>query len=69
MIRRFRQTIDELGLSATLLLETNRQLDALGLIVERGTLVGGTLVDATLFGDAVKRPPFGSGGLNPHSLA
>jgi transposase, IS5 family len=43
-IWRFRQTIDKLGLSATLLAEANRQLDALGLIVESGTLV-----DATLF--------------------
>ena len=59
-IWRFRQTIDKLGLSAALLLETNRQLDALGLIVKRGTLV-----DATLIAAAVKRPPYGSGGLNP----
>ena len=32
-IWRFRQTIEKLGLSAVLLSETNRQLDALGLIV------------------------------------
>src|SRR5271156_5743604 len=38
-IWRFRQTIDRLGLSAALLSETNRQLDALGLIVKRGTRV------------------------------
>jgi transposase, IS5 family len=59
-IWRFRQTIDKLGLSATLLSETNRQLDALGLIVKRGTLVDATLIEA-----AVKRPPYGSGGMNP----
>jgi transposase, IS5 family len=41
-IWRFRQTIDKLGLSAALLSETNRQLDALGLIVKRGTLVDAT---------------------------
>lgn len=59
-IWRFRRTIDKLGLSTALLLETNRQLDALGLIVKHGTLV-----DATLIGAAVKRPPYGSGGVNP----
>ncbi|HZZ22426.1 MAG TPA: IS5 family transposase, partial [Roseiarcus sp.] len=59
-IWRFRQTINKLGRSAALLAETNRQLDALGLIVKRGTLV-----DATLIAAAVKRPPYGSGGVNP----
>jgi transposase, IS5 family len=59
-IWRFRQTIETLGLSAALLSETNRQLDALGLIVKRGTLV-----DATLIAASVKRPPYGSGGVNP----
>jgi len=59
-IWRFRQRIDQLGLSAGLLAEVNRQLDALGLIVKRGTLV-----DATLIAAAVKRPPYGSGGVNP----
>ena len=59
-IWRFRQTIDTLDLSAKLLAETNRQLDALGLIVKRGTLV-----DATLIAACVKRPPYGSGGINP----
>ena len=42
------------------LLETNRQLDALDLIVKRGPLV-----DATLIAAAVKKPPYGSGGVNP----
>ena len=59
-IWRFRQTMDKLGLSAALLPEPNRQLDALGLIVKRGTLV-----DATLIAAAVKRPPYGGGGINP----
>jgi IS5 family transposase len=59
-IWRFRQTIERLGLSAVLLAETNRQLDALGLIAKRGTLV-----DATLIAAAVKKPPYGSGGVNP----
>jgi len=59
-IWRFRQTIETLGLSAALLAETNRQLDALGLMIKRGTLV-----DATLIAAAVKRPPYGGGGVNP----
>jgi IS5 family transposase len=59
-IWRFRQTIDKLSLSAALLLETNRQLDVLGLVVKRGTLVDATLIEA-----AVKRPAYGSGGVNP----
>lgn len=50
-IWRFRQTIDELGLSKALLAEANRQLDAKGLIVKSGTLV-----DATLIAAAVRRP-------------
>jgi transposase, IS5 family len=59
-IWRFRQTIDKLDLSAVLLSETNRQFDALGLIVKRGTLV-----DATLIAASVKKPPYGGGGVNP----
>jgi IS5 family transposase len=43
-----------------LLAERNRKLDALGLIVKRGTLVDATLIEA-----AVKRPPYGNGGMNP----
>jgi IS5 family transposase len=58
-IWRFRQTIDKLGLSAALLAETNRQLDALGLVVKRGTLV-----DATLIAASVRRP-YQGGGVNP----
>ena len=59
-IWRFRQTIETLDLSAALLAETNHQLDALGLMVKRGTLI-----DATLIAAAVKRPPYGGGGANP----
>jgi IS5 family transposase len=59
-IWRFRQTIDKLGLSEKLLAEVNRQLDARGLIVKRGTLV-----DATIIAANVKRPPFEEGPVNP----
>ncbi len=58
-IWRFRQTIDRLGLSAALLAEANRQLDARGLIVKSGTLA-----DATLIAAAVRRP-YEGGGVNP----
>jgi IS5 family transposase len=59
-IWRFRQTIEKLGLSETLLAEVNRQLDARGQMVKRGTLV-----DATIIAAAVKRPPFEEGPVNP----
>ena len=55
-IWRFRQRIEKLGLSEKLLAEVNRQLDARGLIVKRGTLV-----DATIIAAAVKPPSFGEG--------
>ena len=58
-IWRFRQMIDKLGLSTKLLAEVNRQLDALGLIIKRGTLV-----DATIIAGAVRRP-YEGGGVNP----
>jgi transposase, IS5 family len=58
-IWRFRQAIDKLGLSTRLLAEVNRQLDARGLIVKRGTLV-----DATIIAGAVRRP-YEGGGVNP----
>jgi hypothetical protein len=51
----FRQTIEKLGLSAALLSETNRQLDALGPIV-----MCGTLVDATLIAASVKHAAYGA---------
>jgi IS5 family transposase len=58
-IWRFRQTIDKLGLSTKLLAEVNRQLDALGFVIKRGTLV-----DATIIAGAVRRP-YEGGGVNP----
>ena len=58
-IWRFRQAIDKLGLSTKLLAEVNCQLDALGLIIKRGTLV-----DATIIAGAVRRP-YEGGGVNP----
>src|SRR5271163_2877878 len=58
-IWRFRQTIDKLGLSSALLAEVNRQLDARGLMIKRGTLV-----DATIISGAVRRP-YEGGGVNP----
>jgi transposase, IS5 family len=58
-IWRFRQTIDKLGASAALLAEVNRQLDARGLVIKRGTLV-----DATLIAGVV-RGPYQGGGVNP----
>ena len=58
-IWRFRQTIDKLGLSAVLLVEVNRQLDARGFVIKRGALV-----DTTIIAGAVRRPYEGS-GVNP----
>jgi len=58
-IWRFRQTVHALGLTASLLAEVNRQLDARGLMIKRGTLV-----DATLIEGAVRRP-YEGGGVNP----
>ena len=55
-IWRFRQRLAKLGLDAMLLAEVNRQLDARGLIVKRGTLV-----DATIIAAAVKPPSFEEG--------
>src|ERR1700722_10530353 len=58
-IWRFRQTIDKLGLSTKLLGEVNRQLDALGFVIKRGTLV-----DATILAGSVRRR-YEGGGVNP----
>ena len=58
-IWRFRQTIDKLGLSTKLLAEVNRQLDALGFVIKRGTLV-----DATIIAGSVRRP-YEGGGVSP----
>ncbi|WP_245278278.1 IS5 family transposase [Methylosinus sp. PW1] len=60
MDRRFRQRLAKLGLDEKLLAEVNRQLDARGLIVKRGTLV-----DATIIAAAVKPPPHDEGQVNP----
>jgi IS5 family transposase len=55
-IWRFRQTIEKLDLSEKLLAEVNRQLDARGLIVRKGTLV-----DATIIAAAAAPPPYEEG--------
>jgi IS5 family transposase len=55
-IWRFRQRLAKLGLDEALLAEVNRQLDARGLIVKRGTLVDATIIAAT-----VKPPAFEEG--------
>ena len=59
-IWRFRQRLAKLGLDEELTAEVNRQLDARGLIVKRGTLV-----DATIIAAAVKPPAFEEGQVNP----
>src|ERR1017187_3954108 len=59
-IWRFRQTLDQLGLSEKLLAEINRQLDARGLIVKRGTLV-----DATSISAVGKRTAVADGQVDP----
>jgi len=58
-IWRFRQAIDKLSLSVALLAEVNRQLDARGFVIKRGTLV-----DATIIASSVRRP-YEGGGVNP----
>lgn len=55
-IWRFRQRLVQLELQDGLLAELNRQLDRLGLIVKRGTLV-----DATIISAAVKVPAYEEG--------
>ena len=56
-IWRFRQMIDKLGLSEKLLEEVNRQLDARGLIVKRGTLVDATIIAAAVARLALRGRP------------
>ena len=58
-IWRFRQAIDKLSLSVALLAEVNRQLDARGFVIKRGTLV-----DATIIASSVRRP-YEGGGVSP----
>src|SRR4051794_35539243 len=53
---RFREELAKHGLAAKLLAEVNRQLDAKGLILRRGTLIDATILEATV------RPPAGDAG-------
>lgn len=53
---RFRQALAERGLSAKLLVETNRQLEGHGLVLKTGTLI-----DASLVAASVARPSGAAG--------
>src|SRR4051794_37789437 len=53
---RFREQLARRGLAAKLLAEVNRQLDARGLILRRGTLIDATILEAAV------RPPGGDAG-------
>jgi IS5 family transposase len=55
-IWRFREQLARRGLAERLLAEVNRQLDANGLIVRRGTLIDATILEAAV------RPPGGDAG-------
>src|ERR671927_266237 len=55
-IWRFREELAERGLAERLLAEVDRQLDAKGLILRRGTLVDATILEAAV------RPPGGDAG-------
>jgi transposase, IS5 family len=55
-IWRFREELARRGLAERLLAEVNRQLDAKGLILRRGTLIDATILDAAV------RPPTGDAG-------
>src|SRR5690348_18449645 len=55
-IWRFREELAKRGLAATLLAEVNRQLDAKGLVLRRGTLIDATILEAAV------RPPSGDAG-------
>src|SRR5918911_2808461 len=55
-IWRFREELAERGLAERLLAEVERQLDAKGLILRRGTLIDATLLEAAV------RPPGGDAG-------
>jgi transposase, IS5 family len=54
-ICRFRQELEESGRAEKLFAEVNRQLDARGLVLKRGTLI-----DATVVGAAVSKPAAGA---------
>jgi len=53
---RFRNDLAAAGLTEKLFAEMNRQLERLGLVLKRGTLIDATLVEA-----ATRPPAFGSG--------
>ena len=53
---RFREELARRGLAERLLAEVNRQLDAKGLILRRGTLIDATILEAAV------RPPAGDAG-------
>src|SRR3954453_7105182 len=53
---RFREELAKRGLAAKLLAEVNRQLDAKGLVLRRGTLIDATILEAAV------RPPTGDAG-------
>jgi IS5 family transposase len=53
---RFREQLASRGLAARLLAEVNRQLDARGLVLRRGTLIDAAILDAAA------RPPGGDAG-------
>ena len=55
-IWRFREQLARHGLAEKLLAEVNRQLDARGLILRRGTLIDATILEAAV------RPPAGDAG-------
>ena len=55
-IWRFREQLARRGLAERVLVEINRQLDARGLIIRRGTLIDATIVAAAV------RPPKGDAG-------
>ena len=55
-IWRFRQELERHGLSKALFTEINRQLDARGLIIRKGTLIDATIVEAAV------KPPSGKDG-------
>ena len=53
---RFREELAKRGLAERLLAEVNRQLDAKGLVLRRGTLIDATILEAAV------RPPGGDAG-------
>jgi IS5 family transposase len=60
-IWRFREELAKRGLAEPLLAEVNRQLDAKGMILRRGTLIDATILEAAV------RPPCGDiGEVSPH---